>query len=692
MKNNDKIEILAPAGSLDSVIAAVRCGADAVYLGAKQFSARASAHNFDNDELAQAVRYCHVRNVKVHLTINTIIFDSELSDVLQLVKTAANLGVDAIIVQNIGVAMMIKQVAPNVALHGSTQMSVHSLSGAMALWNMGFSRVVLAREMTKEEIKEISENCPIETEVFVHGALCMCMSGQCYFSAMLGSRSGSRGACAQPCRLPFSVGGQKDGHALSLKDNSIIGYLNELEQIGVTSAKIEGRMKRPEYVAAAVTACKESRDLGFVTPQTAELLSSVFSRQGFTSGYYLNKRGQAMFGTRQKDDVVSASEKVFAHIRTLYKDEKPLVNIAFNFNAQIGKKPSLTVTDGINTISVKDSSKCEQAINVPLSQEKCSQQLNKTGGTPYKVTEINCTLHEKVSVPMSVINKLRRESLEKLTELREKEKNIRINDFDLSAINLCDRTRKITEHRAKFIDTKIGNAQKDFNLVFVPLFTDENKLNELVKNSQSIGVEIPRAMFSRDKKIEQQLQKVKTIGVNHVLCSNIGAFFLAKKHNMIIHGDFGFNFSNTLDLLWAEQAGFQDVILSFEMKTEQISRLGGKIKRGIISYGYLPLMICRNCPNKSENISCDSCKNQSKMQDRKDKKFFLKCDGFCTEVLNCVPLVLTDKLSSLCGIDFDIQRFSVENYVESVEKSKEYYNKLLYSKEFTRGLYYRGVK
>ena len=273
-----RLEVLAPCGGMESVEAAVKSGADAIYLGAKEFSARASAHNFDFEEMEKAVKYCHMCGVKAYLTANTVIFDKECERALNTVINAYNAGIDGVIVQDFGLVSLIKRYVPELPLHGSTQMSVHSPSGAKFLEELGFKRVVLSRELSMEEIKEIRKATSIELEVFVHGALCMCVSGQCYFSAMLGSRSGNRGACAQPCRLPFGVNG-KGGYALSLKDNSIIDYLSELEKIGVNSAKIEGRMKRPEYVASTVSACRESLDLGFVTEE-------IFNGSFFTFGIY----------------------------------------------------------------------------------------------------------------------------------------------------------------------------------------------------------------------------------------------------------------------------------------------------------------------------------------------------------------------------------------------------------------------
>lgn len=293
-----KIEILAPAGSFDSVIAAVRSGADAVYLGEKSFSARSSAKNFDDEELKKATAYCHIHGVKVYVTINTIVFDDELEKLKKAIISAAEADVDALIVQNMGVARLAHELVPELALHASTQMSIHTASGVKALYEMGFKRVVLAREMSKKEIEKCCE-IPVELEVFVHGALCMCVSGQCYLSAMIGSRSGNRGACAQPCRLPFSVNNQKGGHALSLKDNSIVNYLGELQNMGVASAKIEGRMKRPEYVSAAVRACVEQRDFGFISDKTQDMLRGVFHEQAL----------QTLITSAKREVICSAQEQ-----------------------------------------------------------------------------------------------------------------------------------------------------------------------------------------------------------------------------------------------------------------------------------------------------------------------------------------------------------------------------------------------
>ena len=691
MQNTQKrIEILAPAGGYDSLVAAVRSGADAVYLGEKSFSARTSAKNFDDDELKKAVAYCHIHGVKVYVTINTLIFDDEFEQLKSAIISAANADADALIVQNQGVARLAKKIAPKLPLHASTQMSVHTASGVRALYEMGFKRVVLSREMSKEEIRKCAE-IPIELEVFVHGALCMSVSGQCYFSAMLGGRSGNRGACAQTCRLPFSVGKNKDGYALSLKDNSLINHIGELEEIGVTSAKIEGRMKRPEYVSAAVRACREQRDFGFVSDETAQTLRGVFSRTGFTDGYFTGKLGKEMFGTRTKSDVVSADEKLFSSIRQTYKDEIQNVSVSGKFTARLGENPFLEITDGKHTVIKKSELLCEKAIKTPLDSERCKSQLSKTGGTAYKFEKLETCIDNDISLPLSALNSLRREVLATLDEKRSKVHSYTINNVEIFK-DIQPFEGKKRAVRARTAGTKIGNGFKECELVFVPLFSDIKEIERLKNEGFKIGVEIPRGMFGREKQIETALNNVKAIGINDVLCHNIGALYQAKALGMTLHGGFGLNLVNTYDLLWAQEYGLKSVELSFELTFERINRLGATIDRGIISYGYLPLMLCRNCPNKSGGIDCKTCKNQSKMQDRKGKRFYLKCDGCCTEVLNCVPLFIADEEISKLSTSFNVLRFTVENYVENVENIKDFNGFSMLKDKFTRGLYKRGVE
>jgi len=685
----NKIEILAPAGSFESLEAAVRSGADAVYLGAKDFSARASAQNFSLEELKEAIAYCHIRGVKAYLTVNTLMFDDELTKALGLINEAYSFGIDAVIVQDIGLASLIKKYIPDLRLHGSTQMSIHTPTGAKALYEMGFSRVVLSRELSLKEIKEIADSCPIELEVFVHGALCMCVSGQCYFSAMLGGRSGNRGMCAQPCRLPFKIKGGSD-YALSLKDNSVIEYIKELEKIGVHSAKIEGRMKRPEYVSSATRACKEMRDEGFVSEETRFQLENVFSRTGFTDGYIKGNRTGDMFGYRRKEDVVASDEKLLSSIRTTYKDELQRVPLHFTFCARAGEFPTLSVFDGTHTATETGDSLPEAALNVALNEEKVKTLLKKCGGTPYYAEEIICTIDPNLSIPASKINELRRNVLSRLSALRAETKNQKalIESFAFDTHTPC----KEKLHRARFTDTDIPFDFKSCELIFIPLNSPSEEFIRLTEEGFTVGAEIPRGAFGREQQITSKLSKLKEIGIKHILAGNIGTVYLAKEMGFTVHGGFGLNICNTASLLWAEDYGIKDVEVSFELTHKQISKLGGRIPRGILSYGYLPLMLCRACPGYIKKDGCKACHQSSFLQDRKSKKFILHCDGICTEILNCVPLLIPSDNKDFSNIDFHVSRFTVENSVEKVENSIILLSDNLNSNTFTRGLYYRGVK
>ena len=342
-------EILAPAGSFEAVEAAVRCGADAVYLGAKQFSARASAQNFEPDELVKTIAFCHDRDVKLHLAVNTAVYDRELDSASRLIEFAAREGVDALIVSDLGVLSLAKKICPSLPLHASTQMGIASPSGAKAALELGFSRAVLARELSREEILEIAKENIIETEVFIHGALCMSVSGQCFLSSIIGKRSGNRGRCAQPCRLECGIDSPK-GYALSLKDLSLCSELSELASFGVTSFKIEGRMKRPEYVAAAVSLARAAL-LGKDDKELFELSRDIFSRSGFTDGYYKSQINKSMFGIRSGEDAFKA-QSAMPRLHELYRREKQRVPIHAEIEICENKPIKLALSDEKGNVAV----------------------------------------------------------------------------------------------------------------------------------------------------------------------------------------------------------------------------------------------------------------------------------------------------------------------------------------------------
>ena len=428
------LELLAPAGSMDALRAAVQSGANAVYLGSGPFNARQNAKNFSLEELPDAVRYCHIRGVQVHLTLNTLVTDRELEQAARTITAAVKAGVDAFIVQDLGLVSLLQQMAPEVPLHASTQMSIHSLDGVLRAAAMGISRVVLARELNREEIAFICRNSPIEIEVFVHGALCMCYSGQCYFSSLVGARSGNRGQCAQPCRLAYGYGRYEEKYPLSLKDNCLISRVGELEQLGVASVKIEGRMKRPEYVAVATRLYRAAIDGKPVTASDMKDLESVFSRQGFTEGYYLGETGPEMFGTRQSE---GENRELLVRARASYENtEAPLVPVRFYAVVKERHNALLAVEDELGNICKTEGPLPETALNRELTAQALAERLSKTGGTPYRCAETRIAVEPGLTLSAAAINAMRREVLSHLTAIRGRQRERELNSFSRSSFTV----------------------------------------------------------------------------------------------------------------------------------------------------------------------------------------------------------------------------------------------------------------
>ena len=665
---NNKPEILAPAGSMESLIAAVRCGANAVYLGTKGINARRGATNFTFEELKQAVEYCHARDVKIYLALNILISDSERELAYKTVEAGLSLGVDAFIIQDLGLAKIIHSHFPTARMHASTQCSVNSPEGFKALEKMGFVRAVLPREMSLDEIKEIRQATDMELEMFVHGALCMCVSGQCYLSAMLGGRSGNRGLCAQPCRLGFSADASRSCD-LSLKDLSLIGNINEIAQAGVVSLKIEGRMKRPEYVAAAVTSCKKAID-GEYSASDENTLKSVFSRTGFTDGYFTGEC-KDMFGTRQKEDVVAAKD-VLKELSHLYDNENPLVPIDIEFICKANRKAELTATALGKTVTVTGTVP-EKAINKPMTEESVETRLAKFGNTQFYLNNITIDLDDGLILPASVINSMRREAVEMLDK-------VEIKPFT----QMPYKAEKYKEkdctpyYTARFLNPDSIPDKHPFKRIFIPIWSSDE---DFVDNRA--GVEVPRGLFGMEEKLTKRLEHLKKIGVRKALCSNLGAYSLAQKMGFEVYGDFGLNIFNS------ESAQlFNSPILSFEATLEQTNRIGAK-DTGIIGYGYLPLMLTRNCPIKN-HLGCSRC--TGKLTDRKGFEFKVKCSPYpCVEVLNPVPVYMGDRQKEI-KTDFihfyftDESKNQVEQIINLFKTGGQFDGK------YTRGLTYRGVE
>ncbi len=683
-------EILAPAGGPEALEAALRSGADAVYLGGHAFNARRSAAGFDDAALDQAVRDCHLRGVRAYLTLNTIVYDGELQAAADFLYQAACLGVDAVIVQDMGIARLAREIAPGLRLHASTQMTVHSPAGVRLLRDWGFSRVVLAREMTAREVAEAAQTPGIETELFVHGALCMSVSGQCYFSSVLGCRSGNRGLCAQPCRLPFSAEeGGADRTDLSLKDLSLMPRLREAAALGVSSLKIEGRMKRPEYVAAAVQACRAALDGG---DPDMDMLGAVFSRSGFTDGYFADRRGREMFGARRKEDVVRAAP-VLGKIRSSYKDEPQRVPVRFSFAMQPDQPCTLAVADEDGNRAQVSGALPQPALHRATDRELVERNLCKTGGTPFFAARIDCALGEGLMVPASSLNALRRDALEQLAQARiaPRPADVRRVRVKLPEAAAYEGKPRLRAQFARVSQVPL-DALEDLEQLWLPLDEILRHRERLRQVDEKLVAALPRGMFGREKQLAAQLAQAKAAGIRSVVCPTIGAVQLAREAGLVPIGGWPLNLANSLSLEALYALGVQEAVVSFELTKERALELRSAVSCGFLAYGRQPLMLTRNCPVRNVK-SCAQCGGKSWLTDRKGIRFPVVCDGGCSEVLNAVPLFLADRMHAFRGMRFALLLFTVEQPDECRRVLEMYAGRRPPEKtgRLTNGLYWREV-
>ena len=684
-------ELLAPAGSFEGVRAAVQSGATAVYMGFGTFNARRGAKNFTKEEMRQAISYCRARGVKTNITFNILALDKERQDAINDIKFLNEAGADALIVQDLGVAKLIKECAPDMPIHASTQMTIHTLDGALIAKELGFSRVVLSRECTLEQIKYITANAGIETEVFVHGALCMCYSGQCYLSAVIGQRSGNRGLCAQPCRLPYKYDGcKKQCYPLSLKDLSLAGWLEPIVKAGVSSLKIEGRMKRPEYAAIVTDIyAKLLKEKRRPTAEEVKTLELVFSRDGFTDGYLTGKKGDNMFGT--KTDVPLESVKhLYDEAAKRFAEGKEMPLVPINMVCDITQNGiSLTVTDlDENMHNIRDNEPIEMAKNKPTSSEQLEKNLRKTGGTPFDVKNISVNMPDGVIVPASRINAIRRQALESLLETRGKppvRRWIEPKQLEKSKQNITD-----MQFLAMVRTIEQAQAVKNsgIKIIYAPL--------EVAAKAEGLIPIMPRVYRDDEQaSIEKLLETCKNNGINSVMITNIGQVELARKLNLKIHGDFGLNVYNSSCMHVLNDLGIERQVLSFEARLAQLRDLQKPIDTILTVYGYLPLMVFENCAIRRKTGECTCKKQTCYLTDRQGKKFaLLPAFGCRNELLNSQPLYIADKINECkqVGAKYAMLRFTIEDKQKCAEICSLAQNNQSINSEFTRGLYYRGVE
>ncbi len=678
---NFKPEILAPVGSEEMLLAAVRSGADAVYLGAEDFNARRNAENFSAEALNQAISYCRKRGVKVYLTLNTALRDDELSRAVLVAEDAYKAGIDAVIVADLGLVRLLHKRLPDLPLHASTQVSVMSPAALPALKKLGFSRVVLSREMSRDNIKEFVSQAlklGIETEVFVHGALCMSVSGQCMLSSVIGGRSGNRGLCAGPCRLPFAVG-NKD-YALSLKDLSLLEYAKELGEMGVASLKIEGRMKRPEYVAAAVTAFSAALK-GEATDEIAEKLRSVFSRSGFTKGYYENRLGAEMFGIRTRDDV-KLSGDVLSSLHSLYRAERQTVGIDLLAEIKADLPIKLTVSDGKN-VATASGEIPERAKNRALDSAAVESNLKKLGSTPYFAKKIDVVLEDGLFLSGAQLNELRRNAIDALDNLRAARGPIKIDEIEPETES--EKGEKLRLYCRFKEAEQIPENLEGVSLAVLPLFADFEGLNRI---NIPLAAEIPRGILN-EQIVANRLEQIKGKGVEIAFCGTLAAMELAKNAGLKVIADVGFNVYNSHSANLLKSLGAEGTVLSPELRIDSLKAVNSPIDRGYFAYGRLPVMLTRNCPVNNGN--CQNCDKNRTLTDRTGAQFPVDCTNGFSTVYNSAPHYLADKQGQFSSLNFAYLYFTFEQKAE-VEKIIEAYKKgEKPTGEFTRGLYFREV-
>ena len=694
------MELLAPAGSMEALRAAVCNGADAVYLGADTFNARINARNFSAADLQEAVVYCHVRGVKVHLTLNTLVLDREMPRAAELIRLAASCGVDAFIVQDLGVVSLCRQLAPDVPIHASTQMSIHSLEGVMEAAALGCSRVVLARELPAEEIAHICKRSPVEIEVFVHGALCMCYSGQCYLSSVIGRRSGNRGQCAQPCRLPYGYGRfESTRYPLSLKDNCLAGELDELRRMGVASIKIEGRMKRPEYVAIVTRAYRTVLNGGKLMPSDLQELETAFSRQGFTDGYFRGQTGSDMFGRRQEGEDTA---DLFASARATYEQGEPQ-RIGVRFYAMIrrGEPAQLAVEDPDGNLCRTRGPVPEQAVYRSLTPQDLEQQLKKTGGTPYLCTAVRSSLDPDLMLPASAINAMRRDVIAELTAKRGRAAPARLNAYDepprydgiAGEPQLTIAVRTAGQITSRMLSMKP-------TVLYVPLseLAEHPDLPQRVSVETQLAAILPRVIWSGElAPIARQLRTVYDMGVRQVLAGNLGQLHIARAAGFAVRGDFGLNIVNSRAMRYLREQGLDSQLLSFELTLPQIRDISKAVPAELLIYGRLPLMLMENCVMKNRTGICACQTGTVRLVDRVGEEFpIVKDPGTCRNVLlNGKKLYLLDKKDALRGMGLWALRlqFTTENPGEIDKVLMDYQGRAVFDAgSYTRGLYSRGVE
>ena len=708
MERND-IELLAPAGTWEALEAAVNAGANAVYLGGSSFGARAYADNFGPDELKRAMEFAHLHGVRIFVTVNTLVDDEEMPALGDYLTFLSNIGTDGIIVQDMGVIRLARKVVPELLLHASTQMTVTNSAGAIFTCHAGMVRAVPARETTLKDLKTICEKTPGEIETFMHGALCICYSGQCLMSSLIGGRSGNRGRCAQPCRLPYTLVDKQGedllshvdaGHyLLSPKDLNTLDVLPQLIEAGVRSFKIEGRMKRPEYVAAVTQVYRQAIDGAPVTQEMMDTLYTAFNRQGFTAGYYQGKVDRKMFGIHED---TPEDQKFLQAARQSYESgEAPLVDLKFRAVVTVDGS-SLTATDNEGHMCMAQGPMPERAVNMPLTGQALAARVAKTGGTPFRCVEVRTQVEPGLMLPASAINAMRRDVLNQMTALRARREDKPVR-----------RAKEIPYYRGpagqpgltvqimtkEQLTSRLLNSETSMLYVPLHILADDPKLCQRLAARGRVAAVLPRIVHDDElPKLRNRLNQVRSLGIRDALVGNLGLLLPAKEAGFRLRGDFGLNIFNSASAQVARELKLASATLSFEMTLPQIRDISKAVNMELIAYGRLPLMITEQCLIKNKTGEC-ACQTgvPVKLTDKTGADFpVIKEADTCRSVLlNGKKLYWLDRQNDLAKLGLWAIRlnFTTENAREVDRVLEEYLVPTSFDPgACTRGLYLRGVE
>jgi len=696
------LQLLSPAGSPEAVIAAVQSGADMIYMGYGVTGAGKSEMNmgFSVEEFTQSMRYCRVRGCGVAVTMNDLISDEAMNKAVDRAVFAADLGADAIIVQDVGLARAIRAALPDMPLWGGVRMGVHSLSAALSAADLGLERIVLAQELTLEQIKTISQKAPIKTIVYVHGQLCFAHSGQCYMSAMRDRRhSDSCGMCSEPCRLRYTLGGRLDERPMSMKDICLLDHLRELDEAGVACAAIEGRSRRPEYVAFSTRVyARAIREGVLPTNEEQEWLTSVWSPGGLTDGYLTGVKGLAMFSADSKPD--RDAPKIFADVRKAYMNtEMRRVPLKFYVVIQQGKQAVFAAEDNRGNHAVYKG-----YVPIDLGREGISaghveDLLYRTGGTPFMVEEASCVIDRHMDYPDEAIETARRELLTRISsDSRNPKPRARGDRLEKpSAPDHSEPPKLIVQvTKAEQLTEEMAGCVPDFLYVPATLIAAGcPALKAFVQQGTVLVAVLPRVVTDSEMSaVKELLAAMSTRGVKQVLTGNLGLVRPAREAGMLLRGDYGLNVTNSWSLAIMKLAGFSSVTASFQLSGAQIKALAKTADTEMIVYGRMPVMVTDQCIIRNSSGRC-SCGTPTNMGDEFGNIYPVEKEFGCRNVVyDAKKLFLADRQSVYADTGLWAIRllFSTESARECADVVKRYRGLSDYRpNNLGRGLYPKGA-